>query len=69
MILKMNQNTYRDIISYQDLTSRDFINTVFGEVGILKISEILTEMWLCSTNCVLIQDLGWTQLESTLKSL
>ena len=41
--------------------------TAFQEVIFFKISKNLSKLWLCSTLCVLIQDLGWTQLESTSK--
>ena len=41
--------------------------TSFQEVDFLKISKILTKSWRMATISARIQNLGWTQLESTLK--
>ena len=72
MILKMNQDTYRNLLGWQESPGITFDTTrlhktACQEVNSLKISKNLSELWLGSTLCVLIQDLGWTQLESTSK--
>ena len=72
MILKMNQDTYGNLLWCQESPGMTFDTTrlhktAFQEVNFLTISKNLLELWLCSTLCVLIQDLGWTQLESTSK--
>ena len=41
--------------------------TLLQEVEILNMSDILSEMWLWRRPCAVIQNLGWTQLESTVK--
>ena len=68
----MNQDTYGDFLGYQksigmtfDITRLDKIS--FQEIDFLNISKILTKLWLCLTFSARIQNLGWTQLESTLK--
>ena len=68
----MNQNTYGNFLGYQEWPGMTFdptrlYKTWIQEFEFLKISGIMFEMWLCSTTCVVIQDLGWTQLESTSK--
>ena len=72
MILKINQDTYGDFLGYQESLGMAFDTTrlhktSFQEIDFLKISKILTKSWLMAGICGLIQNLGRTQLESTLK--
>ena len=72
MILQMYQDTYGDFLRYQERPGMTFNftrlhKTGFQKVIFLKISKILTELWLYSTTWARIQDLRWTQLESTSK--
>ena len=72
MILKTNQDTYGDFLGYQESLGMTFDTTrlhktTFQEVDFLKISKILTKSWRIVGICGLIQNLGRTQLESTLK--
>ena len=43
--------------------------TIFQEVDYLKISKILAKWWRWRTFSARIQNLGWAQLESTLKRI
>ena len=72
MILKMNQGTYGDFLTYQESLGMTFITTrlhktAFQEVDSLKISKSLTKWWRWRTFSARIQNLRCTQLESTLK--
>ena len=72
MILKMNQDTYGDFLGYQESLGMTFDatrlqKTSFQEVDDLKISKILTKSRRMAGICGLIQNMGWTKLESTLK--
>ena len=68
----MNQDTYGDFLGYQESLGMTFDTTrlhktTFQEVDVLKISKILLELWRIGSICGRIQNLGWTQLESTLR--
>ena len=72
MTLKMNQDTYGDFLGYKEsheMTSDTtrLHKTSFQEVDSLKISKILSKSWRMAGICGMIQNLGWTQLEYTLK--
>ena len=72
MFLKMNQDTYGDLVGCQESLGMTFDitrlhNTGFQEVRYVRISKILSELWLCPTPCAMRQDMRWTQLESTSK--
>ena len=70
--MKINQNMYRDLLRHQELPgmtcdTRDFIKLNFKKSCSRKILEILTKSWRMFTICGVIQNLGWTQIDSTLK--
>ena len=72
MILKINQDTYGDLLGYQETLGMAFDTTrlhktSFQEIDFLKISNILTKSRRIAGICGLIQNLGQTPLESTLK--
>ena len=70
----MNQDTYGDFLEYQESSGMTFDTTRlhktwFQEVNFHKNLKILTEMVTVAHMCTRIQNLGWTQLESTLKMI
>ena len=72
MILKMNQDTHGDVLRYQEspgmtVDTTRLHKTWFQEVNFLRNLKILTKSWPMFHTCAWIQNLGWTQLESTLK--
>ena len=68
----MNQGMYGDFQRYQESPGMNFETTRlhktwFQKGDFLKNLKILSELWPWRSPCALIQDLGWIQLESTLK--
>ena len=72
MTLRMKQDTNGDFLRYQEWLGMIFdtmrLHKIwFQEVDFNENLKILTESWRCLTFSALIQNLGWIQLESTLK--
>ena len=68
----MNQNNQGHLLRCQESPGMAFDTTRlhktrFQKVNSFKIFKILTKSWRMVDNCGRIQNLGWIQLQSTLK--
>ena len=73
MLRTMNQDMSGELLTHQESPNMTFDTTRLHktccqEVNSLKIFKILSEMGLCFCICGRIQNLRWTQLESTSES-